>query len=717
MTFHERLEPRRLLAAAGDREVAQVYGQLFEPTDVFESIVALPGGKSLVFGHRWTYGGEDSPRIEPFLARLNADLTPDRSFGTDGRIRPPIDPTSIARVGQHVYAWGTAGSRPAAARFDLAGKIDRSYGVGGVAGVDATTDFPPGVGGGGVTGDGRVRLVERSWHGLSEQIRLIGFDAAGRLDATFGGGDGILPGGEILSRLGISGALYHHAVQADGRVVLTGTERRPRGDLPFVARLRADGSPDPTFSADGYRRLPATAGTAPWSLSLLSDGSAVVQIDYGPLLRVCADSRVAAFEGTGATGRRINDAVLQPDGKVLALDDAFDVYRFTADNRGDVTFGTAGFASQEFFHEEYRSERWVGGHDLELTPDGKLLAVGTAEDDAWNDGADGRLAAVQRYVLEPDQPAFAKLSDGVLRVTDFPLRSADIRIERREQQVSVDYLQNRVTFDSAAVSKVVVNLGDGFDSVRVVGDLDAEVNGGDGEDTIVTGDGDDTITGGARADRLDPGRGRDVVIGGNGHDTLDLSSRADDLSIDLDNVADDGAAGAGANYHADIEVILGGSGNDRIDGRGLASQIVGGLGNDRLWGALNISGGGGHDRITGDGNANRLHGDSGNDTIDAGGGDDTVFGGPGRDRVNAGSGNDFVQGNIGNDSIRGGDGDDELYGNAGEDTLRGGGGQDLLDGGPGVDLLLSAGDGSADTVIGGAGIDRLDIDELIDVVT
>ena len=712
----ECLEPRRLLAAAGDREVASVYGQAYEPTDLFNSIVALPGGMSLVAGYRSTYGLEAAPGDGPFLARLNADLTPDRSFGEDGRVRLPIDAVSMARVGQHVYAWGTADGRTAAARFDLSGVIDRSYGVGGVAAAGATTDYPPPVAGG-VTGDGRVRLLAGSGYGNPEQARLIGFDAAGRVDTTFGGGDGILPAGEVLAGFGISGRLYDIAAQPDGRIVLVGTEHRPLGDLPFVARLRADGSPDPTFSADGYRRLPATAGTAPWSISLLSDGSAVVQIDHGPLLRVDADSRVAAFEGTGATGRRVNDAVLQPDGKVLALDDAFDVYRFTADNRGDVTFGTAGFASQESFFEGYRVERWIGGHDLELTPDGKLLAVGTMENDALNDGGDGRFAAVQRYALGPDQPAFAKLSDGVLRVTDFPLRSAEIRIERRDGEVVVDYLQNRVTFDSAAVSKVVVNLGDGFDSARVVGDLDAEVNGGDGEDTIITGDGNDTITGGPRGDRLSPGRGRDVVIGGNGHDTLDLSSRTDDLSVDLDNVADDGAAVEGANYHADIEVILGGAGNDRIDGRGLASQIVGGLGNDTLWGAANISGGGGHDRMTGDGNRNVLYGDSGNDTIDAGGGDDAVYAGPGRDRINAGSGNDYVQGNRGDDSIRGGDGDDALYGDDGDDTLRGGGGRDRLHGGPGVDLILSAGDGAADTFYGAGGIDRLEIDELIDVAS
>ena len=174
--------------------------------------------------------------------------------------------------------------------------------------------------------------------------------------------------------------------------------------------------------------------------------------------------------------------------------------------------------------------------------------------------------------------------------------------------------------------------------------------------------------------------------------------------------------------------------------------LIGGFGNDRLEGSF------GDDALFGDEGNDSLHGDAGDDVIDSGTGNDTVFGGAGDDvsiskrappakrkqvfaeqgddRIIAGAAIDAIDGGQGIDlvdyshssaavsvdllagkgvggfaegdsfwsveDILGSAGDDVLAGNGayntidgwlGNDTIRGGAGGDLLDGGEGVDWL------------------------------
>jgi RTX calcium-binding nonapeptide repeat (4 copies) len=189
---------------------------------------------------------------------------------------------------------------------------------------------------------------------------------------------------------------------------------------------------------------------------------------------------------------------------------------------------------------------------------------------------------------------------------------------------------------------------------------------GDQNDTVITGVGAPPISvnGGAGNDvLLDPVRSPGTAFDGDvGVDRADYTGRAEPVSVSINGVADDGAAGEGDDIAAD-----------------------------------EITGGAGDDTITGDIGANSLAGGDGSDFIAAGAGDDVLDGG---------GGNDTLDGGSENDTIRGGTGADQLIGGAGADLLVGGAGPDAISGGDGNDTI-SAADGVAETINCGAGVDTV----------
>jgi Ca2+-binding RTX toxin-like protein len=162
------------------------------------------------------------------------------------------------------------------------------------------------------------------------------------------------------------------------------------------------------------------------------------------------------------------------------------------------------------------------------------------------------------------------------------------------------------------------------------------LTGSDQYNVITGGAGNDTINGVANAtcptsgagDQLNGGAGNDiflmgatancgvVVSGGTGVDTVDYSSRTAAVNLSLDGTANDGdptansGAGEKGNLNAsDIEIVIGGQGNDVITASSAGSELHGGPGNDTL------NGGAGSDVLVGD---------SGNDIINGGAGDDYI---------------------------------------------------------------------------------------------
>ena len=205
---------------------------------------------------------------------------------------------------------------------------------------------------------------------------------------------------------------------------------------------------------------------------------------------------------------------------------------------------------------------------------------------------------------------------------------------------------------------------------------------------------------------------------------------------------DDGAVGEGDTVNDDVEIVLGGKGNDTLSAfwapcsNQAATPTVG----------CTLKGNDGDDTLVGSSHNDLLDGGAGNDVLQGGLGDDTLIGGAGvdtvsyADRTNAvkvsldaahlwvtgqngevgendsiasdienltgGTGNDFLRGNASANLIHGGAGNDTIEGGAGNDSLYGDAGNDLLYGGAGNDMLV--GGAGADTLVGGDGDDFLD---------
>ena len=145
------------------------------------------------------------------------------------------------------------------------------------------------------------------------------------------------------------------------------------------------------------------------------------------------------------------------------------------------------------------------------------------------------------------------------------------------------------------------------------------------------------------------------------------------------------------------DTIIGGDGDDVINGLSDNDYLDGGAGNDV------INGGSERDIVIGGSGDDALNGGSGDDEMTAGTGNDVANGGSGNDRITGDDGDDLLNGGSGNDTLDGGNGADVLQGSSGSDLLLGGAGDDFLDGGRDNDIL-AGGDG-ADTLIGGQGDD------------
>ena len=245
-------------------------------------------------------------------------------------------------------------------------------------------------------------------------------------------------------------------------------------------------------------------------------------------------------------------------------------------------------------------------------------------------------------------------------------------------------------------------------------DVENEV-GGSGNDFLYGSEAANRLYGGAGNDRLDGRGGADAMIGAAGSDTADYGDRTADLSISLDQTADDGT---------DADRDGTGEEGDNVDGS--VERIVSGQGNDVL---------------TGNDGDNLLDGERGDDEIHAGRGDDELYGMGGSDELDGGFGADFISGDGGEDEvtyadradpvrvtldgtandggyregdnvdpstedIAGGRGNDSLTGNDAANALHGLGGQDYLFGGGGDDRL--SGDANFDVLTGGTGADVLD---------
>ena len=177
-------------------------------------------------------------------------------------------------------------------------------------------------------------------------------------------------------------------------------------------------------------------------------------------------------------------------------------------------------------------------------------------------------------------------SGGVLTISG--TRRADvITVARNGRRGMLDVtVDGRVSaFKASRVHSFAVTAGAGDDQILVSPKvaLNANIDGGDGTDTLVGGGGDDTLSGNGGNDNLDGGGGVDRENGDAGNDNLSGDAGGDTLDGGTGNDSIDGGAGndfLDGGRGQDVE--NGGAGNDFLQGDDSGDQLAGGTGVDHF---------------------------------------------------------------------------------------------------------------------------------------
>ena len=281
-----------------------------------------------------------------------------------------------------------------------AGQLDTSFGGDGKVTTDVTArgDFASKVA---IQADGKIVVVGgASWEGNPKFV-ILRYNADGTLDTTFGG-----DGRVTTDFTGAEDAAWGVAIQADGKIVAAGDAGLRTGNSRFaVARYNTDGTLDTSFGGDGKVMTQFTRHDDPVAgLALQADGKIVVSGGAAwntrnsnfALARYNTDGTLdTSFGGDGKVAtdfvrRRdyANAIVVQADGKLVAGGyatysrtngrDRFALARYNADGTLDTTFSSDGKLTTDFTR---RNDVVL---DLELQPDGRIVAVGLSSADGSN---------------------------------------------------------------------------------------------------------------------------------------------------------------------------------------------------------------------------------------------------------------------------------------------------------------------------------------------
>jgi uncharacterized delta-60 repeat protein len=248
----------------------------FSAGGVFTTGFALqPDGKIVV-------GSTSSSRA---ITRLNVDGSLDRLFGNAGHAPAPgVRPDGLAvQPDGHILVIGDAVSGVMSVGFGVArlnadGTPDTTFGMGG----SVITDLGPGTlfsFGVVLQPDGRLLIAGTVGFGTGQMLEMIRHNSDGSLDPTFG------TGGKVTTKFGTMGtSIRSVALQPDGKIVTAGYVTSDPTNLQTtftVARFLGTASANQRFVAQVYLdllgRAPEPAGLNFWA-SLLDQGTGRIDV-------------------------------------------------------------------------------------------------------------------------------------------------------------------------------------------------------------------------------------------------------------------------------------------------------------------------------------------------------------------------------------------------------------------------------------------------------
>jgi uncharacterized delta-60 repeat protein len=552
---------------------------------VANQVIALPDGRAYV-------GGEYGWDLR--LGRLDFDGNPDPTFGTGGSVTTDVlggtaeeVQSMVVQLDEKIVVLSDANppggyQQFALLRYDKFGVLDPTFGNNGLV----TTHL--GYNGANTSKlllqpDGKLIAAGEVSNGNRSLAAIVRYLPNGLIDPDFATGGkfvadllGGTSGGEIRSGL----------VLPDGKLLFVGISGGYNASRIVLLRLLPNGTPDPTFGANGVQQL--LTAPFPWSSEMIPapGGGFFIVGDYQDkfgLVRVTDAGELDTSWGSGGSVTLYVDGnahigtggavAVQSDGSLIVSHEhwyGWYVARVLANGQQDAAFGTGGVVNQNL------GSYGEGGRSLALQPDGRVLVAG-GNSTYPTPIPGGLIAARYRTMADVYSAASLDAGSGAVSVTG-TLLADTVTVTRDAGAAEVRIAINGVehAFAAAAVKRVDVRTFDGNDVITVepgapLGAIDA-------------GAGDDTIT-------LTRVAGNRRVVGGTGNDNVTLT-------------ADAGSGGAvsfeGGDGNADTLSIFGSAADDVLQ-LGYATPLIA-FGHTITYDAfvenLTIDAGGGVDAIT-----------------------------------------------------------------------------------------------------------------------
>jgi uncharacterized delta-60 repeat protein len=360
------------------------------------------------------------------------DLDP--TFSGDGKqttnfsavSRDEANDVAIQSDGKIVAVGGTDPNDFAVARYNPNGTLDSTFSGDG----KQTTDFGgfESANGVAIQADGKIVVVGVSSNNSTTNgaaFVLARYNPDGSLDTSFSGDGKQAIGSDFDAATDV-------AIQADGRIVAVGTCCGMHGGNQFlIARFRANGSLDPTFTGDGTQttRFPGNGSDAvdvALGVAVQANGK-IVAVGYaGPNSLTSTDFdrdfAVARYNPTGSLDTsfsgdgmqttdfsevdQADDVAIQGDGKIVVVGCCtghFTLVRYNPNGSLDPSFSGDGKRATDFNGS---------ANAVAIQADGKIVAAGDA-----GGGATGGDFALARY--NPNGSLDTGFSGDGKRRTDF----------------------------------------------------------------------------------------------------------------------------------------------------------------------------------------------------------------------------------------------------------------------------------------------------------
>ena len=353
-------------------------------------------GKIVVVGKH--YNGHDDDFL---VQRLYSNGTPDVAFGTNGATVIKLssaDDNAKGLVfqtdGKIIIAGGAgqAGSYETSVlvRVTADGAVDTSFGTGGKVLIDF--GLPSHGHSVIVQSDGKIVVTGETYTsadgGMFAVARVL---ASGAADTGFG------VNGKVTQAFGTGANAHSLALQADGKLLIGGYATNvDTGKTGFlVARFLSNGALDTSFGINGSSTVSIGTGNNYCHVLMVQADSKIV-LSGSAMTATNYDFALARFTGNGAldtsfgangvvttnfvSGPRPSadetaGAVLQSDGKIVAggySDRKFALARYLSSGALDTSFGTGGLVTTVVGTD---SDDWIKSLALQSW-DGKIVAVG-----------------------------------------------------------------------------------------------------------------------------------------------------------------------------------------------------------------------------------------------------------------------------------------------------------------------------------------------------